>query len=184
MVHLRAAAQVKGPVQTVFLLFPPNPEGDPNTKFWELVETPFFSLPLPSPPAVTPTLLQASLSPFLYLFLFAGAQCSLSASKESFLHVGGDPDGPDGILEGSWLQRKAPGLITIFLCQGDCFFWWCPQSSLWPKFKSLCKCRKQIMPFGIFFFLSNLPFSSFPAFPLGENENLSSCFSWEASFRT
>ena len=46
--------------------------------------------------------------------LFSTFQCSLSASKESFLRVGGDPDGPDGILEGSWLQRKAPGLIIIF----------------------------------------------------------------------
>ena len=67
MVHLRVAAQVKRPVQCVFLLFPPNPAGDPNTKFWELVKTLFLSLPIPSPPAVALAPLCASLSPFLYL---------------------------------------------------------------------------------------------------------------------
>ena len=91
--------------------------------------------------------------------------------------MGDDPDGPDGILEDSWLQRKAPGLIIIFYAKAIVSFDGVLKALRGPNLRAYVSIENKLCLLGFFFFLPNLPFSSFPAFPLGENEDLSSCVS-------
>lgn len=73
--------------------------------------------------------------------------------------MGGDPDGPDGILEGSWLQRKAPGLITIFYAKAIVSFDGVLKAFYGPNLSAYANVKNKLCLLGyIFFFPLKSPF--------------------------
>lgn len=65
--------------------------------------------------------------------------------------MGGDPDGPDGILEGSWLQRKAPGLIIIFYDKAIVSFDGVLKALRGPNLRAYANIENKLCLLGLFF---------------------------------
>ena len=65
--------------------------------------------------------------------------------------MGDDPDGPDGILEDSWLQRTAPGLIIIFYAKAIVSFDGVLKALRGPNLRAYVSIENKLCLLGFFF---------------------------------